>query len=332
MSNRFLPAVMALALCAGSAILAAVPEGQEFPVTAGLPPAPELKELPPGKAGELIRYGMELLSNTAEWIGPKGKLKPYASKAKSRMACRNCHLDVGQRPFGNSWLDTQGLYPQYRSREGEVQTLAERVNACLQHPLQGPPLEENGKEMKAILSYYKWIARGRADLETDPDTRLVKLPFLSRASDPKKGGEIFKVRCAHCHGEHGEGKPRADGIAFIFPPLWGKESYMVGSSMSRVSLLARFIKGNMPLGATADRPLLADEDAWDVAAFVNSQPHPKWAGKALFPSLSEKPFDFPTGPFADPYSLEQHLYGPYPPIIDYWKARNQTSATDSMGI
>jgi thiosulfate dehydrogenase len=308
------------------------PSGEELPATAGLPPPPELKGLPEGQAGELVRYGMELLANTAEWIGPRGKLKPFARKARSRMACRNCHLDVGQRPFGNSWLDTQGLYPQYRSREGEVQTLAERVNACIQHPLQGPALPENGREMKAILSYYKWIARGRPNLETDPDTRLFKLAYLSRAADPQKGAEIFKVRCAHCHGESGQGKLRADETAYVFPPLWGKESFMIGSSMSRTSLLARFIKANMPLGAIADRPLLSDEDAWDVAAFVNSQPHPPWAGKALFPSLSEKPFDFPAGPYADPFPLEQHRLGPFQPIIDYWKARNHSSATDSMGI
>jgi thiosulfate dehydrogenase len=185
--------------------------------------------------------------------------------------------------------------------------------------------------MKAILTYLKWIGRGRPNLVADPDTRLVKLAFLDRRADPKRGGEIFANRCSRCHGEHGEGKPRNDGVAFIFPPLWGKESYRMGSSMSRVSTLARFIKGNMPLGARADSPLLSDDDAWDTAAFINSQPRPPWKGKSLFPSLAEKPFDFPLGPFADPFPPEQHRYGPYQVIVDYWNSRAE-ARTDSMGI
>ena len=216
------------------------------------------------------------------------------------------------------------MYPQYRAREGEVQTLAERVNACLEHPLQGTALPENGREMKAILLYYKWISRGRADLTSDPDTRLIKLDFLNRAADPKRGSEVFENRCARCHGEQGEGKLRNDEVEYVFLATLGKESYMMGSSMSRVSVLARFIRANMPLGATAERPLLPEEDAWDVAAFINSQPHPNWAGTSLFPSLSEKPFDFAMGPYGDPFPAEQHLYGPYLPIINLWKGRAQT--------
>jgi hypothetical protein len=29
------------------------------------------------------------------------------------------------RAFGNSWLDTQALYPQYRTREGALKALAD---------------------------------------------------------------------------------------------------------------------------------------------------------------------------------------------------------------
>lgn len=306
------------------------PKSRELPPTAGLPPPHELQDLPPGREGASIRYGMDLLVNTPSWIGPRGKLKSYT---QSRMACRNCHLDSGYKPFGNSWLDSHGIYPQYRSREGKIQTLADRINTCLEHPMQGNPLPVAGYEMSSILLYFKWMGRDRIAWKKDMDQRLAPLPFMTRAADPEIGRQIYMGRCLQCHGTSGQGKLARDGGSYVFPPLWGHESYTMGSGMSRLSLLARFIKGNMPLGATAEQPLLTDEESWDVAAFVNSQSRPPWKGKAPFPAACEKPFDFPIGPYDDPFSFDQHKLGPFSPIIEYWNREREGSAvTDSAGV
>lgn len=58
-------------------------------------------------------------------------------------------------------------------------------------------------------------------------------------------------------------------------PLWGDHSYNEAAGLYRVSTFAGYIKTNMPFGATADNPQLSDEEAWDLAAFVNGQPRPK---------------------------------------------------------
>ena len=58
----------------------------------------------------------------------------------------------------------------------------------------------------------------------------------------------------------------------VFPPLWGPRSYNWGAGMARVDNAAGFIKANMPLGQ-GNR--LGDQQAWDVAAFVNSHERPK---------------------------------------------------------
>ncbi len=282
-----------------------------------------------GKTGAAIRYGYELLAHTPEYIGPLGKVKSYT---QSRMACRNCHLDVGAHPQGNSWIDSHGLYPQYRAREGMVQTLADRVNACLQYPMQGKPLPLESEEMKSILLYFKWLSRGRVVLEKDLDQRMVQLSFLTRAANPKTGEEVYKNFCSSCHGDQGQGKLKEDKKSFLYPPLWGKESFVVGSSMSRLSLLARFIKGTMPLTSTKEKSTLTDEQAWDVAAYISSQSRPAWKGKSPFQSLAEKPFDYPIGPYEDPFNNEQHLYGPFQPILDYWKNKQGSRAQDTMGI
>jgi thiosulfate dehydrogenase len=57
----------------------------------------------------------------------------------------------------------------------------------------------------------------------------------------------------------------------IFPALWGKHSYSLGSEMSRTEILAGFIRANMPLGKPNS---LSEQDAWDLAAYINGQQRP----------------------------------------------------------
>jgi thiosulfate dehydrogenase len=59
---------------------------------------------------------------------------------------------------------------------------------------------------------------------------------------------------------------------------------------------------------------LTNEEAWDVAAFVNSQPRPLKLFRHDWPDLKTKPVDYPFGPYVDGFNEEQHKYGPYPPI------------------
>jgi len=67
----------------------------------------------------------------------------------------------------------------------------------------------------------------------------------------------------------------------------------------------------MPLGATYEKPQLTDEEAWDVAAYVNSMLRPAKDLSRDWPDISKKPFDHPFGPYADSFSEEQHKYGPF---------------------
>lgn len=54
--------------------------------------------------------------------------------------------------------------------------------------------------------------------------------------------------------------------------LWGDGAYNWGGGMHRVNTAANFIKANMPLSKSYS---LSDQDAWDVAAFVNSHERPQ---------------------------------------------------------
>jgi thiosulfate dehydrogenase len=72
----------------------------------------------------------------------------------------------------------------------------------------------------------------------------------------------------------------------------------------------------MPIGATHDNPQLTDEEAWDIAAYVNSQTRPHINVPKDWPDNSKKPIDHPFGPYADQFSEKQHKLGPFKPIAE----------------
>ena len=63
---------------------------------------------------------------------------------------------------------------------------------------------------------------------------------------------------------------------FVFPPLWGPQSFNVGAGMARLSVAAAFVRAQMPPGNTGT---LTDQEAYDVAAYFTTQPRPDFPGK-----------------------------------------------------
>jgi len=107
---------------------------------------------------------------------------------------------------------------------------------------------------------------------------------------------------------------------FVFPPLWGPNGFNDGAGMHRALTAAKFVKARMPLG-NAD---LNDDDAFDVAAYLNSQPRPHRGGlERDYPDRAKKPVDTPYGPYADPFPQEQHAFGPFVPIEAFYKKARQ---------
>ena len=82
-----------------------------------------------------------------------------------------------------------------------------------------------------------------------------------------------------------------------------------------MSKFSGYVKANMPLGATYERPLLSDVEAWDLAAYVNSMSRPSKDLSGDWPDISKKPMDHPFGPYSDNFSETQHKYGPFQPIL-----------------
>lgn len=271
---------------------------------------PDWKELPADETGQLIRYGRELVMQTSAYLGPAGSVKPMSNG----MNCQNCHLDAGTKPFGNNYSAVASTYPKFRPRSGTEESIEKRVNDCFERSLNGEALADDSREMQAIVAYLKWIGQDVPKGVTPPEAGLIALPYLDRPASSDKGRLVYAAKCVVCHGKNGEGIRLADTTGYQYPPLWGEHSYNEGAGLFRLSRFAGYVKGNMPLGATFDNPQLTDEEAWDVAAFVNSMPRPTMDLSLDWPDISKKPIDHPFGPYADGFDEKQHKFGPFKPI------------------
>ena len=268
---------------------------------------------------KLVKYGKELIAHTSEYLGPKGSVL----QTSNGMNCQNCHLNAGMQPWGNNYFAVQANYPKFRERSGSVENQIKRVNDCFERSLNGKALDSTSREMKAILAYIKWVGSDVPKKTTPRGAGIFKIKGLKRANDPEKGRIVYEQKCQSCHQANGEGLLAENGKSYTYPPLWGKNSYNHGAGLYRISNFAGYVRYNMPLGATYERPQLTDEEAWDLAAFVNSQPRPTKDLSKDWPNIAGKPFDHPFGPYADPFSEQQHKYGPYKPIKEWKEAHKK---------
>jgi thiosulfate dehydrogenase len=278
---------------------------------------PQISALPNDRDGRLVRKGRDLIEATYAHIGPLvgDSAKRYAG---NNLACADCHLKAGTKMFGLPIFGLFGKYPLYSARSGAEVTIRDRVDLCMTRSMNGRAMPAKAPEMAAIVAYIKFLSTGVPAGKELPGLGSGNMPELDRSADPERGRQVYAKSCATCHNAEGSGFrrsiPRANP-GYAIPPLWGSDSFNDGAGMSRLITAANFIRANMPAGIDYLAPQLSDADAWDVAAYIVSQPRPHKAdlGKD-FPDRLDKPVDAPYGPYADSFSEQQHKYGPFAPI------------------
>lgn len=265
-------------------------------------------------------YGRRLIAQTAELLGPD---QPDADRRliKSRLNCGSCHLATGTEPGTLTLLQVTEHYPRFSGRSGTMTDIEDRINECMERSMNGTPLPMDSVEMMAMAAYLRSLgaqyqAMGAAQ-KTPEEPPAFSAP--QRKADVVAGQQVFTEKCQMCHGDDGEGllSGTDPSAGYLFPPLWGPDSFNNGAGMHRVLTAARFIKSRMPLG----EPDLTDDQAFDVAAYINDQPRPQMPNLDQdYPDLSLKRIDSPYGPFADDFPIEQHRFGPFQPIEAYYEA------------
>lgn len=234
------------------------------------PPADS--EIPNDKYGDDVRFGKKIFLETYRYA------RRYAG---NDMSCTSCHRDGGRRPHAAPMWAAYGVYPIYRSREDRSMTLAERIQSCFRFSMNGIAPALDTPEMRGLLAYMHFLARGVPVGENLPGRGFPQIVRPALEPSPTRGDEVYREHCQSCHGANGEGQTRIDG-GFKTPPLWGRNAYNRGASFMRNDLLAGFIKANMP----SDKPWsLSDQQAVDVAAFINLQIRPWDPRKGVFEGL-----------------------------------------------
>lgn len=272
------------------------------------------------KKAALIKLGFDVITKTPELIGPMSKdiKKRFAG---NNLTCQSCHLEAGTKPGSGSFVGVYNRFPQYRGREDKIGTLEERIDGCMERSMNGQKLPHNTLEMQGMIAYMKWLSEDVPEEKQDIYKGFVKVDLPEIKADLVAGKATFEQHCVVCHGNNGQGIRPGENAMYQFPPLWGNDSYNHGAGMHRVITAAEFIKGNMPFQqATYDKPVLTDMEAYNVAAYINSFDRPQKSNpEADFPDKKKKPVSTPYGPWADGFSAEQHKYGPFQPIMEFYK-------------
>ena len=162
------------------------------------------------------------------------------------------------------------MYPAYRKKNDKVNSYAERVQGCFQFSMNGTPPAADSHVINALTAYSYWLSTGAPTGQELPGRAYPEVPQPQGGFDIAKGKQIYAEQCAVCHGDDGQGQKAGGG--YVFPPLWGKDSFNWGAGMHRINTAAAFIKESMPLGKGGS---LSDADAWHVAAYMNSHERPQ---------------------------------------------------------
>ena len=255
---------------APAAPASAVPPVAVAPVEAPRPAAstptrafapPPDSAIPNNEFGKEVKLGQAIFNGTSPLA---------AAFVGNSLRCASCHLDAGRLANSAPLWGGYVQYPAYRSKDGHVNTFAERIQGCFRYSMNGtaPPLGH--KVLVALESYAFFLAKG-APVGTSLPGRGYPTPAKpALAMDFTRGALVFQQKCSLCHGADGQGQT-ANG-AVVFPPLWGPKSFNWGAGMGSIKNAAGFIKANMPL---SQGNTLTDQQAWDVAAFIDSQERPQ---------------------------------------------------------
>ena len=298
--QRSLPAVRGALVALAAVVVSACADSAPAPADQNAPamqfteanwkPKREV-DIPNDSMGASVRRGLYLMRFTPE------SLPQFAT---SGLRCTSCHQDDGLKLTAAPLTGSHARFPKYMGRTGAVITLTDRVNYCFTRSLAGNVLPPDSREMTDLLAYMAFISQDvPVSYKMAGHDGLIPMPE-QLDGDATRGEQLYVEKtCSTCHGADGNGLG-------VLPPLWGPRAYSIGASMSRIERAASFIYHNMPQTAPGS---LTQQEAFDLAAYINGKPRPDSPAKEL---------DFPVGgnPADVPYDLRSgHKAFRPPPLL-----------------
>ncbi len=240
------------------------------------PRNPDTDPLPTDQQlADMVRRGRDIFVQTGANAGA------YVGNA---LSCTSCHIDGGQKEGALPLVGIAAQFPAYSARDGRLISLEDRIRSCFQRSEAGTAPGYDSPELLAVAAYLTWLSDGQPVGVNPPwrgrnvivSNHLIPIDQL----DPQAGGELYAANCASCHGENGQGQ--------VGPPLWGQQSFNDGAGTGRVYTLAGFIRYAMPLTAPGS---LSDDDAQQLAAFIDGHDRPAFAAKDQDYATGKPPVD-----------------------------------------
>jgi thiosulfate dehydrogenase len=239
---------------------ASAPAAEKQPPVASIAEA----QARPGPVGDQIRLGKEIFQNTATDPGSK----PFVGK-EHKATCNSCHRKEGTDLDALPLFGAAAAYPA--DVDGKVMTLEGRIGQCFATHLSGSAPPPGSPVLQALTTYVTSLSEGRRMTMSATGTGPRALPAMQKTgpfwskADAAAGQKLYGSMCASCHG--------TDGSGGAGPAVWGNGAWSATSAMGKPAKLAAYVQKAMAAYAGT----IGDEQARDLAAYVDSRPRPGYA-------------------------------------------------------
>ena len=141
--------------------------------------------------GALVKSGYALFTDTANEIGPAAPDPARRFSSGNDLTCQNCHLQAGRQPYAMPLVRVWGQLPQYRAREGMVDTLGSRIDGCMERSMNGRVLPSESREMRAFLAYMQWLSTGIPNGVKLVGAGTLRIKEPARKADLGHGAQVY---------------------------------------------------------------------------------------------------------------------------------------------
>ena len=237
----------------------------------------DAKGWPTGPAATHVVMGCNLMVNPMKYV--RG---PISQMTKTQMTCESCHREQGDLANAASIGHGAVVLPHMMTSMSQPIRFDRRILMCFARSLGSFDLGLDATEILDINFYANWLAqKAQLPIGQIPPGRGIPLLYdtLGKGQSFLAGEQVYREYCESCHGFAGNGGGiLVDGREP--PPIAGPNSFTRAASTSEPFRMAGFIYANMPLGATLENPILTQQQALDVAAYLSQLGRPSDFTKA----------------------------------------------------
>jgi thiosulfate dehydrogenase len=203
----------------------------------------------------------------------------------TRTSCDHCHQGVGdkQDAAGNRLVGSNGLAASwvmadmYDRFTGLLLPYELRQMQCYINSSNGFKPNAADDLIRDVTAYSRFLAAA-LDVRIGnhyPEQGIDEIPAsatLRRGDDYVRGADLYRQKCARCHGPQGFGTV-VDGMV-VYPALAGPDAFTLDSRMNFArmnTVISGFICRNMPLGEEGS---LDNQACRDIGFYLSTLPRP----------------------------------------------------------